>query len=165
MRSKKIFTTSFFLVFTLSFSLSLLQADEKKPPASQTEQKPADQKNSTSKNTPAVEEPTSIQSPSIPPHAITESYENSFVKMLLTLLGLVVLIFLTVWMLRKLGSGKLRGMHLARSIKIIERRPLSAKSILYLIEVGGKQILIAESQLEVRPITSLDPMDPSHEQD
>ena len=59
-------------------------------------------------------------------------------------------------MLRKMSYGRLRGINALKSIKILEKRPLSSKSILYLIEVGGKQVLIAESQLAVRTITTLD---------
>ncbi|MBI2743375.1 MAG: flagellar biosynthetic protein FliO [Chlamydiales bacterium] len=85
----------------------------------------------------------------------TPTYEYALGKMLLTLLGLIVLIILTVWMLKKLGSGK-AGSASGQSIKILERRPLSQKSVLYLIEVQGKQVLIAESQLEVRRLADIE---------
>jgi flagellar biogenesis protein FliO len=47
-------------------------------------------------------------------------------------------------------------MNSGRSIKILERRPLSAKSILYIIEVEGKKILVSESQFEVRTLSPVD---------
>ncbi|MES2345567.1 MAG: flagellar biosynthetic protein FliO [Chlamydiota bacterium] len=84
------------------------------------------------------------------------SYEGAFVKMALTLGGLLVLIFLTIFVLRRLGRGRLGGNFSSRSIKVLERRALSPKSVLYLVEIGGKQVVIAESQLEVRRITTLD---------
>ena len=84
------------------------------------------------------------------------SYREAFTKMMLTLLGLIVLIVATVWVLRRVSHGRMKQMNYGRSIKIIERRPLSAKSILYLIEVDGKKVVIAESQLEVRAITTAD---------
>lgn len=86
----------------------------------------------------------------------TESYEHTFVKMLASLLGLLALIVLTIWMLRRISRGKTGGSGSNKTIKILERRPLSQKSALYLIEVGGKQVLIAESQLEVRALTSFE---------
>jgi len=43
-----------------------------------------------------------------------------------------------------------------RAIKILEKRALSPKSMLYLIEVGGKPFVISESQLEVRLVQTLD---------
>lgn len=84
------------------------------------------------------------------------SYQAAFVKMILTLVGLIVLILLSVWMLRRIARGRLKQHNYGRGIKILERRPLSAKSILYLLDVNGKKILIAESQLEVRPIATVD---------
>ena len=86
----------------------------------------------------------------------TESYETAFIKTIVVLVGLLVLVILTVWMFRKISHGRLRGMNVLKSVKILEKRPLSPKSMLYLIEVGGKQVLIAESQLEVRNVATLD---------
>lgn len=86
----------------------------------------------------------------------TESYETAFIKTIVVLVGLLVLVILTVWMFRKISHGRLRGMNVLKSVKILEKRPLSPKSMLYLIEVGGKQVLIAESQLEVRSVATLD---------
>lgn len=84
------------------------------------------------------------------------SYKGAFVKMMLTLFGLLALIVFTVWMLRRVSHGRMKQMNSGRSIKILERRPLSAKSILYLVEIGGKQVVVAESQIEVRAITTMD---------
>jgi len=89
--------------------------------------------------------------PTVPEVAIPE-YQGAFIKMFLTLIGLVVAIFFTVWALKRLSRGRLHQMNSTRSIKILERRPLSAKTILYLVEVAGKQAMIAESQLEVKRI-------------
>lgn len=84
------------------------------------------------------------------------SYEHALGKMLLTLLGLIVLIFLTVWVMRKLTSGRVRSMNQNRAIRILEKRPLSQKSVLYLVEIEGKQVLLSESQLEVRALTTVE---------
>ena len=89
-------------------------------------------------------------------HKATESYETAFIKTIVVLVGLLVLVILTVWMFRKISHGRIRGMNVLKSVKILEKRPLSPKSMLYLIEIGGKQVLIAESQLEVRNVATLD---------
>jgi flagellar protein FliO/FliZ len=89
-------------------------------------------------------------------HKATESYETAFIKTIVVLVGLLALIILTVWMFKKISHGRLRSFNSLKSVKVLEKRPLSPKSMLYLIEVSGKQVLIAESQLEVRAITSLD---------
>lgn len=84
------------------------------------------------------------------------SYKGAFVKMMLTLLGLIVLIGLSVLMLRRVARGRFQHFSQGRSIKIVERVPLSAKSILYVVEVGSKKVLIGESQVNVRAISSLE---------
>lgn len=84
------------------------------------------------------------------------NYKGAFMKMMLTMLGLIVLIVISVWLLRRVSHGRMKQMNYGRSIKVIERRPLSAKSILYLVEISGKKVVIAESQVEVRGITTAD---------
>lgn len=84
------------------------------------------------------------------------SYKGAFMKMMLTMLGLIVLIVISVWLLRRVSHGRMKQMNYGRSIKVIERRPLSAKSILYLVEISGKKVVIAESQVEVRGISTAD---------
>ncbi len=106
--------------------------------------------------TPASENDEECPPPSADVHKATESYETAFIKTIVVLVGLLVLIILTVWMFRRISNGRIRGMNVLKSVKILEKRPLSPKSMLYLIEVGGKQVLIAESQLEVRNLATLD---------
>lgn len=84
------------------------------------------------------------------------SYKGAFAKMMLTLLGLIILIGLSVRMLRRISRGRFQASTPGRSIKIIERSPLSAKSVLYIVEVGSKKVLITESQVNVRAIATLD---------
>ena len=89
-------------------------------------------------------------------HKTTESYETAFIKTIVVLVGLLVLVILTVWMFKRISNGRVRSFNKLISVKILEKRPLSPKSMLYLIEVSGKQVLIAESQLEVRTVATLD---------
>ena len=84
---------------------------------------------------------------------MSTSYESAFVRMLITLLGLIFLVFATFWVLRRMGKGKF-SLGSGRSINILEKRALSPKSILYIVEIGNKKILIAESQVEVRALTT-----------
>lgn len=84
------------------------------------------------------------------------TYKGTFTKMILSLLSFILLIVFSVWILRKISRGRVKQMNYGREIKILERRPLSAKSVLYLIEVSGKRIVVSESQLEVRTITTAD---------
>jgi len=86
----------------------------------------------------------------------TELYESSFIKTLILFSAFLVLIVVTIWMYKKISQGRFRSFNSLKAVKILERRPLSPKSILYLIEVSGKQVLIAESQVEVRTITTVE---------
>jgi flagellar protein FliO/FliZ len=97
-----------------------------------------------------------LSPPPLPSSAeMTDSYQQSFVRMLLSLGGLLVLVFGTFWVLKRLGKGKFKlGSH--RVINIIEKRPLSPKTVLYILEVEGKRVLVSESQLEVRTLSVLD---------
>jgi flagellar protein FliO/FliZ len=85
---------------------------------------------------------------------MTSSYESAFVRMLVTLLALVALVFATFWILRRLGKGKFMAGSGGRSINVIEKRALSPKSMLYIVEIGNKKVLISESQVEVRALTA-----------
>ena len=85
----------------------------------------------------------------------SETYEHAFIKMILTLGGLLFLVFFTLWALRKLTHGKVGSFGSQKKIKILEKRPLSPKTVLYLIELDGKQVFISESQLEVRSLLNL----------
>lgn len=89
--------------------------------------------------------------------AATSSYEFAFIKMLATLAILLVLVFASLWLLRRVSQGRLLQSNQNKSIRILERRALSPKSMLYVVEFSGKQILVAESQLEIRKIDELPP--------
>ncbi|GAB4190211.1 MAG: hypothetical protein Tsb0015_11230 [Simkaniaceae bacterium] len=102
----------------------------------------------------------------LPDHKETapvDSYEKTFMQTLLVLIGLLVLILLGVWLIRKFSGGRMRQFNTGKTIKILERRPLSHKSMLYLVDIRGRQFLIAESQLEVTRISSLDWLDEEKE--
>lgn len=87
------------------------------------------------------------------------TYEGAFLKMILVLLLLLFIIFFGIWVIRRLSRSRLRMFKEPKHIRIIDRRPLSAKTALYLIEVGDKRVLVAESQLEVKGLatTELEP--------
>jgi flagellar protein FliO/FliZ len=82
-------------------------------------------------------------------------YGTAFMQMFFTLIAVVLLLWVTVWFLRNLIQKRLQRGSNAPSIQILEKRMLSTKSVLYLVEVEGKKILIAESHLEVRPISEI----------
>ena len=160
---KKVLTMSriLFALFVL-FGCHVLQAEDKKPvpPPYPQMASPVDAAAPVegSGDAPAVEMAPEGEAPKV-----GGAYENAFVKMFLMLLLLIVLVFFTIWMFKRLSHGRIRLLNNTRSIKILERRPLSAKSILYLVEVGGKQVLVSESQAEVRSLAVFDEEPPLDE--
>jgi len=85
----------------------------------------------------------------------TTEYKPAFFKMLLILIALIALIFLTFWIFRRLMRVRLNQANQTKNIKILEKRALSPKSLLYIIEIDGKKILISESNLEVKKIKEI----------
>jgi flagellar protein FliO/FliZ len=86
----------------------------------------------------------------------TESYQDTFIRMVFSLAGLLVLVVGTFWFLRRMNKGKFRSGS-SQTLHILEKKPLSPKTMLYLIEIEGRQVLLAESQLEVRALTTIHP--------
>jgi len=81
-------------------------------------------------------------------------YGAALVKMLLTLIALAVLLFVSIWFLRRLIQQRMQKGVGTQSIQILEKRMISPKTMLYLVEVENKKVLIAESHLEVKRIES-----------
>ena len=86
------------------------------------------------------------------------SYEGAFLKMAITFVAVIVGVIGTIWLMRRLMGGRLGGSQ-GQAIQIIERRALSQKTMLYVIEVDGKRAVIAESQLEIKHLMDLESLD------
>jgi flagellar biogenesis protein FliO len=153
MRLKKVLPVLFLLSTSIACSAEKQQPDSS---PSLTEQLSPEEPVAPSP-TPTPLQPASEPSPAPLPSSkeMTTSYESAFVRMLVTLLGLVFLVFATFWILRRLGKGKFK-MGGGRTINVIERRALSPKSMLYVVEIGNKKVLISESQLEIRTLTAFE---------
>jgi flagellar biogenesis protein FliO len=105
---------------------------------------------------PPPAEPSAPGTPETPVPEMIPHYEGAFLKMFLVLMGLIVGIFFIVWLLKKIGQGRWLHGNGNKSIKIVEKRPLSPKTMLYIIDVDGQQSVIAESQLEVKHLMNLE---------
>ena len=82
----------------------------------------------------------------------------TFFKMLFTFVALIALLFITYWFLRKLIRNRLQKGVGSTSIHVLEKKMISAKTMLYLVEIENKQILLAESQLEIKKLETF-PLD------
>ena len=78
----------------------------------------------------------------------------TLMKMLICMAALAALIFATYWFLKKLIQNRLQKGVGDPAMSILEKRMLSSKTMLYLIEVEGKKILCAESHLEIKALGS-----------
>ena len=79
----------------------------------------------------------------------------SFTRMWITIAAALILLFVTLWLLRRFKTGyfkKFGGN--SSTFVIIERKTLSPKTMLYVVEIDNKRLLISESQVEVRTLAS-----------
>jgi flagellar protein FliO/FliZ len=97
-------------------------------------------------------DPSSVDSISnLPPG----DFGAALAKTLFFLFLIIALLGVSLWFLRRLIQQRMQKSDASRSIQILEKRVLSPKTMLYLVEVEGKKVLIAESQLEVRRLENL----------
>lgn len=118
-----------------------------------------------SSSTPQQEEtiapltPEDLKGPVFPmEHLIEETKHDDhfFVEMLkmFASLGLIIaLILIVAWFLKRMVNTRIEQSNSKSPIKILDRRNLSPKSILYLLEVEGTGIVIAESATGVTKLT------------
>lgn len=92
----------------------------------------------------------------IPPELPSGDYGGAFLKMFGTLIFLVILLWATVWFLRRLIQQRFRRGVGVQAIQVLEKKMISPKTMLYFLEVEGKKILIAESHLEIEKIETID---------
>lgn len=91
--------------------------------------------------------------PSTPPG----DFGIAFVKMFATFIALIALLIISYWFIRHLIHKKLQKGVGNQAIQILEKRIISAKTMLYLVEVENKKILLAESHLEIKRLESFMP--------
>jgi len=83
-----------------------------------------------------------------------EDYRKLFMKTTGMVVAVLALLILTFWFIRRFSFQRMGQMNQMTHIKIIEKRALSPKSMLYLLQIGGKQVLIAESQVSVNELST-----------
>jgi|JI9StandDraft_1071089.scaffolds.fasta_scaffold28733_4 flagellar biogenesis protein FliO len=94
-----------------------------------------------------------------PPEFSTESYQKHFTKTFtLTILAIGVLLLAAYLVRRFTHNLPLQG-NQRKNIKILERRPLSQNTQLYMVQIGKDYHILAESKLEVRNIATISGLD------
>jgi flagellar protein FliO/FliZ len=86
----------------------------------------------------------------VPANQMPQNFQKTFIRMIISLVVLIGFLFLTFWALKRIMKGKQLEKNQSSSIKILEKRSLSPKTLLYLVEIEDQKILLSESQNEVR---------------
>jgi flagellar biogenesis protein FliO len=92
----------------------------------------------------------------IPPLPAVGDYGSALVKMFLSMIAIIILFFISYWFLRKLIRDRFQKSNDQYAIQILEKRMISAKTMLYLVQCDNKKVLLAESQLEIKKIESFE---------
>lgn len=105
----------------------------------------------------AAQEPISaFDDVSIPTPNDTElpsgEYGFAVLKLFLSLILVLILLGATLWFLRRLIRYRLEKGSGVQAIKVLEKKMISPKTMLYFVEIEGKKIVLAESHLEVRQV-------------
>jgi len=110
--------------------------------------------------TPPVVKEKGVSSPSWMENGFDKPSESrfvhEFVKMLLALGFILVLIFVGAWVFKRLVSQKLYQANMSSSIKVVERRALSPKASVYLLDIEGRGVLIGETATEITRLAEFD---------
>ena len=82
------------------------------------------------------------------------NYASAFKRMMMSLLGLVALIVFSYWMIKRILNQRAKQTTDLRRIRILEKKVLSPKTVLYLIEADQEKVLVSESHLEIRALNA-----------
>lgn len=85
------------------------------------------------------------------------SFLREFVQMMITLVFVLGLAVVSLMLLRKLMRSRAVVLNDNSAIRVIEKRALTQKSSIYLIDVLGKGIVIAESPQGIEMISEFPP--------
>ncbi|WP_068470363.1 FliO/MopB family protein [Candidatus Protochlamydia phocaeensis] len=85
-----------------------------------------------------------------------DNFQVKFMNMLFVLALLIGFMILASWMLKRMMKTRVTQLNSSSIIKVLETRYLSPRSTLYLLDLQGKQLLIAESATGVTALTSLE---------
>lgn len=93
----------------------------------------------------------------------TDRFFHEFINMLTTLGLIVAIVLLATWYFKKMLSTKVDQLNTTSQIKVIERRVLSPKVTVYLLDVKGEGIILAESATDVTRLGNFEVKSSEHE--
>lgn len=82
-----------------------------------------------------------------------------FFKMIFMLGVIIAFLLLIMWFIKRMLSSRIEQLNTTSVIKILERRPITPKTALYIVEAFDKRLMIAESHNGVTLLSDLTAMD------
>ncbi len=81
---------------------------------------------------------------------------EQFIKMLFILCALIVAMLVLAWVAKKFLNTRLEQINAASGIRVEERRVLTQKTVVYILNVQGERVLLAESHqgVAIHPLSS-----------
>ncbi|MBA2368992.1 MAG: flagellar biosynthetic protein FliO [Candidatus Protochlamydia sp.] len=83
-----------------------------------------------------------------------DDFQSKFMNMLFMLGLLIGFMLFASWLLKRMSRSRVTNLNQGSDIKVLETRYLSPRATLYLLDLHGKNILIAESPMGVSHISS-----------
>ena len=74
-----------------------------------------------------------------------DRFLGEFMNMLTTLGIIVVIILIATWFLKRMVNSRIQQLNTTSVIKIVERRTLTPKTSLYLLDINGMGYILSES--------------------
>lgn len=136
------------LCFGFSASLSLHSTQEMLAQA--VEQEVSEQDASSS---PPPDNPFHYFSAEQTAESDTGHLSSELMKLVGSVVLFTVILLLLNWMLKRINSNRLAQLNATSEIRVLEKRVLSHKAFIYLIEIRGKTIAIAESSAGIAKLT------------
>lgn len=103
---------------------------------------------------PPVIDPFSLQEPPPPEMAQDNRFLNEFFYMLFMLAILIGVVLLASWFLKRMLHTRIEQLNTQSQIKIVDKRALSQKTIIYLIEYEDQKFMVAETPTSLVTIMS-----------
>ncbi|MCF7806299.1 MAG: flagellar biosynthetic protein FliO [Simkaniaceae bacterium] len=85
-----------------------------------------------------------------------QNFKVTFFKTLTLIVLALGIVFFLLWLVKRFSNQRFSSLNHQKHIKIIEKRPISPKTMLYVVEIAGSHLLVAESQLEIKLLSKLE---------
>lgn len=86
-----------------------------------------------------------------------DHFTHDLMQMLSTLGLLLAVVLIGSWFLRRMMHSRVQSLNTTSEIKILEQRPLTPKTSIFLLEIRGKGIVMAESVNGVSHLANFTP--------